>query len=537
MITSPSSSERVDSHGNTIHTDNAKNFSLKVDGKNNTVQIANRQPDAKVNVRINGDQNQIKIGKCILKNFTITIGSHLPVCGAKIFIGDNFSIEPGGVFEVYTDFGEVHIGEKCLFSRNITIHFGDSPHLIFDKTTGEYRDGDGHVEIGCKVWVGEGCYLSKRAIIPEECIVAARSVVTRKFDTSHCVIGGNPARITKNNIQWFRNRNTIGKAGPYSAAIMQHDSDVEKKVETLRSHAEPEQSWSSLWQSDWPQDATLLFGVGAMKAGTSWLHDYLASHPDVHFSPVKEVHYFDVLESRLDRHHLNSKIDSIVARLENIKKCPIEEISNKVGAADNALDSIRIYENSSGAHEIYRYFLLKKYKNQKIVGDITPSYCALPEARLEEMYNLAPSVKFLFVMREPIDRLWSAIRMRAKQIDGNFEALCLDLAKEVIATNNHPMLSRSDYRGTVENLDSVAERDDVLFLFYENMFHSDSIDNLCDFLGIERKAGSDSKKVNSGVPSSIPTDIAEKLFDILKPQYDFVMSRFGELVPDEWGRF
>ena len=32
--------------------------------------------------------------------------------------------------------------------------------------------------------------------------------------------------------------------------------------------------------------------IGAMKAGTTSLYQYLASHPSVFISPVKEPHYF-----------------------------------------------------------------------------------------------------------------------------------------------------------------------------------------------------------------------------------------------------
>lgn len=34
-------------------------------------------------------------------------------------------------------------------------------------------------------------------------------------------------------------------------------------------------------------------GVGAQKAGTSWIGKYLNSHPQVFMSPIKELHYFD----------------------------------------------------------------------------------------------------------------------------------------------------------------------------------------------------------------------------------------------------
>ena len=43
-------------------------------------------------------------------------------------------------------------------------------------------------------------------------------------------------------------------------------------------------------------DATFLLGVGAQKAGTSWLHDQLDRRKDADFGFLKEYHVFDALE-------------------------------------------------------------------------------------------------------------------------------------------------------------------------------------------------------------------------------------------------
>ena len=34
--------------------------------------------------------------------------------------------------------------------------------------------------------------------------------------------------------------------------------------------------------------------IGAMKCGTTSLHDYLGKHPDIFVSKVKEIHFFSV---------------------------------------------------------------------------------------------------------------------------------------------------------------------------------------------------------------------------------------------------
>ena len=36
-----------------------------------------------------------------------------------------------------------------------------------------------------------------------------------------------------------------------------------------------------------------MLGIGAQKAGTSWLHDYFKKRRDVFVPPVKELHHFD----------------------------------------------------------------------------------------------------------------------------------------------------------------------------------------------------------------------------------------------------
>ncbi|KIN16402.1 acyltransferase [Halomonas sp. KHS3] len=217
---------------NSVFFENSESSKVVIRGGGNVVDIKNKNPRATVNLTINGDNNKIIIGDSILKNLSITLGSHQRITGAEIVIGNNFSIEPGCVFDVFTDFAKIKIGDRCMFSRNIYLRYGDNPHLIFDLETGEYLDGDGGISIGDKVWVGEGVFLSKRAVINDESIVAARSVVTRNFVKKNCVIAGNPAVIVKEGIQWFRNRQHVPSGSKYDISIKDYDSLVKVKKES-----------------------------------------------------------------------------------------------------------------------------------------------------------------------------------------------------------------------------------------------------------------------------------------------------------------
>ncbi|HMO09356.1 MAG TPA: hypothetical protein PKD10_17180, partial [Paracoccaceae bacterium] len=46
------------------------------------------------------------------------------------------------------------------------------------------------------------------------------------------------------------------------------------------------------------EGTTILLGVGATKAGTTWLWDHLSRHPECHARAIKELHYFDTVENR-----------------------------------------------------------------------------------------------------------------------------------------------------------------------------------------------------------------------------------------------
>ena len=55
-----------------------------------------------------------------------------------------------------------------------------------------------------------------------------------------------------------------------------------------------------------------LFIIGAPKAGTSSLYDYLSGHPDIYMSPVKEPFYF---ATDFQRHRAQMRYPDDGARL------------------------------------------------------------------------------------------------------------------------------------------------------------------------------------------------------------------------------
>lgn len=211
-----SASEFLVDDGNFIDVGNKNEISGYVKGSGNSIIIEESLHGNVINIRVSGNNNNIHIKKSFaIKNLNIRVGNHIPANKTDLKIGDGFSIEGGGVFYLYNSGNKLIIGQNCMFSNGIIVRCGESPHLIFDKNTGDYIDISDGIYIGDHVWVGEKVYITKKVSIASESIVAACSVVTKRFVEQNVVIAGNPAKIVKKDIQWIRNRGFLLKDSPF----------------------------------------------------------------------------------------------------------------------------------------------------------------------------------------------------------------------------------------------------------------------------------------------------------------------------------
>ena len=91
-----------------------------------------------------------------------------------------------------------------MFSSNIKFRTGDS-HSVLD-LEGNRINPSKDITIGNHVWIGQSVFVGKGASIGDHNIVGACAVVTKKFDRTNVALGGNPAKIIKENVDWSRER-------------------------------------------------------------------------------------------------------------------------------------------------------------------------------------------------------------------------------------------------------------------------------------------------------------------------------------------
>ncbi|MBS1913527.1 MAG: acyltransferase [Bacteroidetes bacterium] len=125
--------------------------------------------------------------------------------------GTKLSVHTGAVLTVGSDVNvtaetaiishcAITIGAGSLLSWDIQIMDTDF-HPIHD-ANGALLNPDTPVVIGEHVWVGCRSLILKGAVIPDGCVVAAGSLISRALSTPNAVIGGQPGATMREGIEW-----------------------------------------------------------------------------------------------------------------------------------------------------------------------------------------------------------------------------------------------------------------------------------------------------------------------------------------------
>lgn len=93
---------------------------------------------------------------------------------------------------------EVTIGNGVRIGRNVSIRDWNGPHVIINH---HYRN-HAPVHIGNHVWLCSGCTIMPGVTVGEGAVVAANATVTKDVPP-HSLVGGSPAKVLKENIEWY----------------------------------------------------------------------------------------------------------------------------------------------------------------------------------------------------------------------------------------------------------------------------------------------------------------------------------------------
>ena len=283
-----------------------------------------------------------------------------------------------------------------------------------------------------------------------------------------------------------------------------------------------------------------MFGIGATRAGTTWLYRYLRAHPQCHLRAVKELHWFNT--------HEHGRFDARVATLEKVRDRVAADLARaegngraNVGALQARLrdhEELIALTRSRAGHDAYLDWIAAgQGAETRLIGDITPAYALLSEASLRLMQGLRESVRFVLILRDPLERLWSNIRQSVGRKAADGDALrrkSLRALRQYLAGENAALAARADYRGIMERLDRALDPRNLHIEFHERLFSDSAIARLTGFLGLDPRPAPLTRKVHASAPLRLDPDLAVAARARLEPQYAFMRNRFGSDLPPEW---
>jgi hypothetical protein len=231
-------------------------------------------------------------------------------------------------------------------------------------------------------------------------------------------------------------------------------------------------------------------GIGAQKAGTAWLHANLRDHPEVWVPKQKELHFFDRIHG--------SDIRRVGRQVERKRRMRITSEMHYIEIFSAAPDNAR-------------------------KGEITPNYCALGREGILHIKRMFPDVRLIYIIRDPVARALSSMRMRLERGRSKDQRL-LKLLED------RAFLARGDYRLNIPRWDEIFGTQVLYVPFGWIKSHPDRLLRAVESaIGVSEFRGyaKITEVMNPTRKVAIPQAVEGALRETLAPQYSFLEERFG----------
>ena len=249
--------------------------------------------------------------------------------------------------------------------------------------------------------------------------------------------------------------------------------------------------------------------IGAQKAGTSWLAQMLGQHPQIWIPPFKEVQYFNHLfipeHRRWIDWHYRQKPQEIRDRHAK-RGIPVPP------ELDAYLQSV------TRGKMFHNQWYKRVFAPAPVVAmpmDFTPEYSTLPDEGVDYIANFLPKAKVIYLIRHPVDRAVSQLRMNLQREKRRPETLA-DWMAEI---DNPVLYDRGDYASYLPRWQ--ARFPDMLVLPFGRIAR-------------DPQAVMDAVEAYLGIGPYLYSHIAEKVFanrDPLRPPLEAVAALADRMAP------
>ena len=266
-------------------------------------------------------------------------------------------------------------------------------------------------------------------------------------------------------------------------------------------------------------------GIGAQKSGTTWLFNCLNQIDQFTLPPQKEFHYF----SKNPKYPSPNHLSSFWSQTFHHKKSFLKKLLKK----PSFWNGKNFYLSSFFLKKLFlekndKWYLSNFENLNGFTGEITPAYSMLDEKDIKHMYELLPDVKLIFLVRNPIDRAWSAYKsIHKKELT---KSSSLDNQKIIKYMKENGQILRSNYMRTIDLYSKSFQDNQILVCFFDaitnhpELLIKDIADHICGKDKIIINHLNFNKKVNP----SIKIDMPEEVHNYLKLFYHDQIKELSE---------
>jgi hypothetical protein len=278
-------------------------------------------------------------------------------------------------------------------------------------------------------------------------------------------------------------------------------------------------------------------GIGAQKAGTTWLDRNLRCHPAIWLPPIKEIHHFDIRSS-------HPWLLEFVTGRE-----PAIQVLLRRWAGQARHDMLVERRN---VRWFLRFFLLPRSdrwyaslfvpRAGQIAGEITPGYARLDEEQTAHVHTLMPQAKIIYLLRNPILRTWSQAAMYfGKRGHPDLNQVPDEEMQRFL--NRERTYRNSDYLRTLGIWEALYPASQVFVGFFEQLEQEPDqlLRDVYGFLGVDTSErhipASVHRKVHARQYPPIPESLARRLAQQHYESIEMLHQRFANDHTASWLAF
>ncbi|MGZ8191632.1 MAG: sulfotransferase domain-containing protein [Methylococcaceae bacterium] len=274
--------------------------------------------------------------------------------------------------------------------------------------------------------------------------------------------------------------------------------------------------------------------IGAQKSGTAWLFQNFKTHPQIWMPPEKEIHFFDFpplipfyfllfAPERAIRHWAKNRM--------------IRDYRKVLDGEQTAAWNIRYY----------LFFRTRGwYKSlftpdiTQISGEITPRYSIISEKSIAKVHDLNPDIKIIYLLRNPIDRMWSDVAMYHSARFGH-QGLHTVNEQDIVKFLQDPRhLISSHYLKNLQRWEKFYPSAQIFVGFFEQLSDTpkELLQSIYQFLEIDASeqyiSNQAYEKINARDYPEMPDHIASMLARSLIEEIENLHQRFDNPYTAEW---